>query len=145
MVEYVFRQDGGIDVRAGSTGTTLNRGTLNDAEGHRTEPRSRRTSRRRTTSTSTTRIDFDVDGPNNRLVEENTRSVPSATRNAFVVDETGIDTEGFRDLNAATNRHWTVQSTTRENAFGHPTAYELVPGANSPVYSQPDFGPLAAS
>ena len=31
--EYVFRMDGGIDVRAGSTGTTLNRGVRNVAEG----------------------------------------------------------------------------------------------------------------
>ena len=142
-VEYVFRQDGGIDVRAGSTGTTLNRGTLNDAEGHLFgTPVAPNIAAPMHQHFFNFRIDFDVDGPSNRLVEENTRGVPSATRNAFVVDETAIDTEGFRDLNAATNRHWRVESTTRENALGHPTGYELVPGANSPVYSQPDFGPL---
>ncbi len=141
--EYVFRMDGGIDVFAGSTGTTLNRGVRNVAEGDQFG-----------TSVAPNiaapmhqhffnfRIDFDVDGPNNRLVEENTHSVANTGGNAFVVDETELTAEGFRDLNAATNRHWAVESTTRENALGHPTAYELVPGANSSPYSQPDFGPL---
>ncbi len=139
-IEYVFRMDGGIDVHAGSTGTTLNRGVRTVAEGDQYG-----------TSVAENiaapahqhffnfRIDFDVDGTSNRLVEENTHGVPSATGNAFVTDETDIGTEGFRDLAPTSNRHWVVESASRTNALGHPTAYELVPGDSPPAYSQPGF------
>ena len=38
-----------------------------------------------------------------------------------------LGTERFRDTNPAADRHWAVESTTRPNALGEPTAYSLEP------------------
>ncbi len=143
LTEYVFRMDGGMDVHAKSTGTTLNRGVNSVAEGDQFG-----TSVAAKVAAPTHqhffnfRIDFDVDGTSNRLVEENQQSVPSSSGNAFVTSETMLGTEQFRDVNPATDRHWVVESTTNHNALGNPTGYELEPGEASPPYSSPTFGPL---
>ena len=141
--EYIFRMDGGMDIRAGSTGTTLNRGVNNNAEGDQ----------HGTTVAPTIaapqhqhyfnfRIDFDVDGTRNRLVEENTRSAPSPFGNAWETDESVLGTERSRDTNPASDRHWAVESTTRTNALGEPTAYSLEPINLIHPYARPDFEPL---
>jgi primary-amine oxidase len=82
--------DGGIDVRAGATGTTLNRGVNSVTEGDQYG-----TSVAANIAAPTHqhffnfRIDFDVDGTNNRLVEENQQRVASSTGNAFATSERG--------------------------------------------------------
>ena len=74
------------------------------------------------------RIDFDVDGTDNRVAEENIVSTPSASGNAFVADETPLTTEQFRDASPATSRSWVIESASKVNALGEPTAYALEPG-----------------
>jgi primary-amine oxidase len=142
-VDYIFGMDGEIQVVAGATGTTLNRGVSSLAEGeqfggnvadHISAPNHQHY--------FSFRIDFDVDGPSNRVVEENTQSAPSAFGNAFVVNDTTLTTEQFRDLNPATDRHWTIQSSTRQNAFGEPTAYALETHGGTHPYSDPSYEPL---
>ena len=134
--EYVFRLDGGIDVVQGATGTTLNRGVSSAAEG----------------SAFATlvapsiaaplhqhffdfRIDFEVDGTANRLVEEDMRGEPSASSNAFTIDRRLISAEGFRDTSPATNRHWIVEHATKRNALGLPVGYRLHPETHAPAYA----------
>jgi primary-amine oxidase len=143
LSQYVFRMDGGIDVRAGATGTTLNQGVTSVAQGNQYG-----------TSVAPTiaapshqhffnfRIDFDVDGTQNRLVEENEQSVPSDSGNAFVTNQTAITTEGFRDVNPSTDRRWVVESATRTDALGEPTGYELDPADATHPYSSPGFAGL---
>ena len=72
---YIFKMNGAIEVRVGSTGTTLNRGVQLARRG-RAVRRERRAEHRRAAHQHffNFRIDFDVDGVNNRLVEENTSS-----------------------------------------------------------------------
>lgn len=140
--EYVFRMDGGIDVRAGATGTTLNRGVNSTAEGDENgttvAPKIAAPSHQHFFNF---RIDFDVDGTKNRVVE-GTRNVPSPFGNAFETFETEFATERFRDTNTDTNRHWAVESTTRNSALGKPTAYALEPIDLIRPYSDPGFEPL---
>src|ERR1019366_6406770 len=88
------------------------------------------------------RIDFDVDGTRNTVVEENLKSVPSKFGNAFVNEETVLGEEQHRDLNAATYRRWKVKSATRVNAFGTPTGYELEPLDTTIPYAAANFPPL---
>jgi primary-amine oxidase len=143
MVDYVFRLDGSIDVRAGATGTTLNRGVATNGTDERFGgPVSPNISAPNHQHFFNFRIDFDVDGPSNRLVESNTQSVPSTFGNAFSTTETAITTEGFRDINPATTRHWAVQSTTAQNAVGGPTAYEIEPDEVARAYADTSFEPL---
>jgi primary-amine oxidase len=138
---YIFRMDGGIDVRVGATGTTLNQGVNSAEEGDQYG----------TTVTQNIsapshqhffnfRIDFDVDGTTNRLVEENTHNVPSNSRNAFVTDDTVITKEQFRDLNQ--NLRWRIESSKAKNAVGKATAYELQPIDSAVPYSDPGYAEL---
>jgi primary-amine oxidase len=84
------------------------------------------------------RLDLDVDGPsNNSVVELNTKALsrtdfPSG-RHAFSSEETTFRTEqdGKRQLNLATDRRWKVINTTVQSAPGQPTGYLLVPGENT--------------
>jgi primary-amine oxidase len=142
-VAYIFRQDGGLDVRAGSTGTTLNRGVSSVEEGNQfgttVFPNIAAPSHQHFFNF---RIDFDVDGTLNRVVEENTEPVQSDFGNAFVERETVLASEGFRDVNPETDRAWVIESTTRENALGEPTAYELEPQETARPYASPSYPPL---
>jgi primary-amine oxidase len=130
-------------VRAGATGTTLNRGVpdvfTGDAFSTLVAPNIAAPAHQHFFSF---RIDFDVDGTSNRVVEENTRGVASNLDNQFVTDETVLGTEGFRDANPASTRRWVVESATRSNALGTPTGYELEPGDITQPYSEPSYVPL---
>src|SRR5262249_1392033 len=128
IVEYAFGMDGSIEISASGTGTTLTEGTTSVAQG---EPYG-------TPCTPTVRgpahqhflsfyIDFDVDGPQDRVVEEAVQPGTDPRSNAFTTLETPLPTEGARDIDPASGRRWVVQSATRTNALGNPTAYELVP------------------
>jgi primary-amine oxidase len=100
--EFVFKQDGSIDVHVNATATTLNQGVDTTADGNRY-------GKTLTPSIAAPnhqhfinfRIDFDVDGTDNRVAEENIVSTPSASGNAFVAEDTPLTTEQFRDASRA--------------------------------------------
>ncbi len=140
---YTFRLDGTIDVRVGLTGTTLNQGVSDDADGNQFG----------TTVADNIaapahqhffnfRIDFDVDGTANRLVEIDTVPVASPTGNAFHAHHTVLTGEQSRDANAATARSWMVESLTNHNGRGEPTAYMLTAADTTVPYSSLDYLPL---
>jgi primary-amine oxidase len=142
-VEYCFRLDGGIDVRTGATGTTLNRGVEDAFTGDAFSTLvAQNIAAPAHQHFFNFRIDFDVDGTSNRVIEENTHSAPSDLNNKFVTDETLLGAEGARDFSPATTRRWVVESSARTNAVGTPTAYELAPGDTSQPYSEPGYEPL---
>ncbi len=136
--EYVFRLDGGIDVVQGATGTTLNRGVSSVAEGSAfatlVAPNIAAPLHQHFFDF---RIDFDVDGTANRLVEENTQGAPGASSNAFAIDRQPITVEGFRDISPMTNRHWIVEHATKRDAVGLPVGYRLHPETHTPAYADP--------
>ncbi len=142
-IEYVFRLDGTLDVRVNATGTTLNQGVNNTAEGdqHGTTvfPNIAAPLHQHFVCF---RIDFDVDGTTNRLVEENIVSAPGATGNGFAVQRTVIGNEGAHDTDDTRTRRWVVESTSRTNSLGKPTAYALVPGDSTVPYSAATYPPL---
>ncbi len=142
-MSYIFRQDGGIDVRVGATGTTLNRGVSSVVEGNQFG----------TTLVPNIagpihqhffnfRIDFDVDGTANQVVEQNVEPVASPFGNAFDVRETVLASEGNRDLNPQSDRSWRVESTTEVNALGQPTAYHLSPREETHPYASSSYPAL---
>lgn len=142
-VEYVFRMNGAIDVNVNATGTTLNQGISSPSQGNEhgtvVTPKIAAPGHQHFFGF---RIDFDVDGTSNRVVEENATSTASPGGNAWKVQETRLATEGFRDANPASARSWTIESTTRTNAVGEPTAYELVGSDTRVPYSSPTYPPL---
>jgi primary-amine oxidase len=90
------------------------------------------------------RLDFDVDGTGNSVLEMNTRSAgpgPENPRgNAFVVSETLLQTErdAARDVSPADDRHWRIVNPAVRNGLGHFSGYELVPAGNGVVYAAAD-------
>lgn len=79
------------------------------------------------------RLDFEVDGVNNTVVEVNTVA-GSATgedphRNAMLVQATEFATEqeAIREIEPRTERYWGVTNSGHRNALGTPVSYKLVP------------------
>lgn len=143
ITEYDFRLDGSIGVYASGIGTTLNRGiSSNGADEQYGGTVANKIAAPNHQHFFNFRVDFDVDGTANRLVEENIQSVPSSFGNAFAQQGTVIGSEGFRDTNPSSERHWVIESTTNKNALGEPTAYALEPGRTAIPYSDPNWEPL---
>jgi primary-amine oxidase len=93
------------------------------------------------------RIDFDVDGSNNRVLEMNTANAQAKLKDGtgewFGMQQTMLKSElnARRDLDLSTSRRWLITSSTRMNALGQPTGYALVPGENAPSFQAPNSGP----
>ena len=142
-VEYVFKMNGAIDVNMNATGTTLNQGIGSASEGNQygtvVTPQIAAPGHQHFFDF---RIDFDVDGTSNRVVEENAASTAAPGGNAWKLLETTLATERFRDANPATVRSWRIESATETNAVGEPTAYELEGSDTGVPYSSPTYPPL---
>ena len=89
------------------------------------------------------RLDLDVDGTRNSVVEMNTAALPAGPYNphlgAFAMQETILHTEqeAQRQLNLASNRRWKVINPFVKNALGQLVGYMLVPGENAVSYAAP--------
>lgn len=89
------------------------------------------------------RLDVAVDGDENRLVEIDAQRVPMGPENpfgnAFSWSETTLQTEqaAQREADSSVARVWEVQSTTRTNHVGRPTAYHLVPQPTALLMADP--------
>lgn len=87
------------------------------------------------------RLDMDVDGANNSVVESNVVPAPAGPtnpyNNAFRATETLFHTEAnaHRDLNPATDRMWMVFNPSVKNAVGEPVGYALMPEGNAIPYA----------
>lgn len=89
------------------------------------------------------RLDLDVDGLNNTVVEQNTTALPPGKSNpygsAFAMRETPLrrEAEAQRQLNLATQRRWRVINPAVKNVLGDPVSYALVTGENSLSFARP--------
>ncbi len=83
------------------------------------------------------RLDMEVDGPANTVVQTHTEAMPVSEGNpygmALTQRTTPITTEGGFDPDWGSQRAWKVTSAERTNAWGAPTAYKLSPGAAIPA------------
>jgi primary-amine oxidase len=93
------------------------------------------------------RLDLDVDGVANKVVELNTSNAQAQLRDNvgewFGMQSRTLRSEldARREVNLATARRWVVTSSERTNALGGPTGYALVPGENAPPFPAPDSAP----
>jgi primary-amine oxidase len=85
------------------------------------------------------RLDLDVDGPVNSVVEIAAERVPTGPDNpwgnAFRQRSTRLDTElaARREVDPATSRAWKVVNAGSKNRLGQPVAYKLVPTMSTPT------------
>ena len=84
------------------------------------------------------RLDLDIDGPDNTVVEVESEAVPIGEENPYglsiVTRSTPIrsEAESGRDFNWATQRSWKVINPNKTNTVGSNVAYKLVPSASIP-------------
>ena len=90
------------------------------------------------------RLDLDVDGTNNSVLEMNTETLPPSPSNphlnAFTMKETALRNErdAARQVDMAASRRWTVINPSKKNTLGYPAGYTLVAGENSIPYAAPE-------
>ena len=89
------------------------------------------------------RLDVAIDGEDNRLVEIDAQRIPMGPENpfgnAFSWTETPLTSEqqAQRDADTSVARTWEVQSASRTNAVGRPTAYHLIPEPSALLMADP--------
>ncbi len=81
------------------------------------------------------RMDTQIDGMNNSVVEVNTHQAPAAENpygNAFYGEGTvlGTEQEAQRLIDPLNGRYWKIISSEATNKTGTPTGYKLMPGEN---------------
>jgi primary-amine oxidase len=90
------------------------------------------------------RLDFDVDGAGNSVVEVDTVPLPPGEANphlnAFAGQETLLASEqqAQRIIDPLKSRNWRIINPSRLNRFGRPVAYKLLPEASSLMLASPD-------
>jgi primary-amine oxidase len=156
-LNWIFRQDGTLELQAVLTGIMLTRGvhsasaTTSASNGDHDEHEGQtwhlvapNVAAVHHQHFFNMRLDFDVDGGPNSVHEINTKAVPAGrdnpALNAFVMEDTLLrrEREAQRDLNLATARRWLIVNPDARNALGQPAGYLLVPGDNSVPYLQPE-------
>lgn len=140
-VNWIFHQDGVLEVDAALTGIMLPKGvdakTAGPGVGHLVAPNVVAPHHQHFFNF---RLDFDVDGQGNAVHEMNTTAQPAGPGNPYlngmVMKETMLSSEAraARDMNLATARTWMIVNPSARNALGANTSYILVPGQNSVPY-----------
>jgi primary-amine oxidase len=141
--DWVFHQNGTIEVRVSLTGIMAAKGVADGSDQH-SHMVAKNLAAPHHQHFFTFRLDMDVDGTPNRVVEMNSVPMPAGKQNpyggGFLMQETTLRTEreAERSLNMASSRRWIVESASAKNALGQPTGYALLPGENSVPFAQPD-------
>lgn len=156
---WIFKEDGTIELSANLTGIMLPKG-VGDGSCDACPDLAKGQSPAETTTSPTRyghlvakrvvapnhqhifnfRLDMDIDGPANSLVEINTRALPmnadNPFGNAFVMNETLFKTEqeAARDMSFSEARRWKIFNPESKSSIGHLAGYVLIPGENSPAY-----------
>jgi primary-amine oxidase len=90
------------------------------------------------------RLDLEVDGPNNTVLECNTRAKPMGPENpfgnAFYVEETPLESEleARRDFDFSTMRYWKIVNPNAHNWVGRPTGFKLEPSSPVRPFTNPE-------
>lgn len=90
------------------------------------------------------RLDMDVDGTANSVVECNVVTPPIGPENpqgnVFYEEQTTLTTEkaAQRRADPSTMRYWRIVNPARKNAVGRPTGYKLEPTHAIPAFTNPD-------
>ena len=154
LFHWIFGQDGAIDVQVQLTGVMNLRpvAAMRDAAhgddetmfAHLVSPRIRAPNHQHFFNF---RLDLDVDGDSNRVLEMNTSNAQAQLKDRvgewFGMRQTTLKSEvaARRDVDLSTARRWFVASATKMNDLGQHTAYALIPGENAPSFQAPGSAP----
>jgi primary-amine oxidase len=142
--DWIFHQDGTLEARVALTGIMSVKGAPDDAHDPYSHMVAKNLLAVHHQHFFSYRLDMDVDGVANRVMEMNSVALPEGPKNpfgnAFTMEETPLRTErdAQRNLNLDTSRRWIVVNPTAANALGHPTGYALLPGENAKPFAALD-------
>jgi primary-amine oxidase len=148
---WIFHQDGTLEMRVLLTGIMETKGVDLSSESHNPAPNmayghlvERNLLAVHHQHFFNFRLDMDVDGTNNSVVEMNTEAERANQGNrykaAFVMKGTALRSESaaHRNVNLASSRKWEVVNPSVKNGVGASAGYILVPEENSVPYAAPD-------
>jgi len=145
LVYWRFYQDGNIECEVRATGLMVTTAFADGAPGPETGTVvDTRTYAPFHQHFLVARLDLDIDGPDNTVLEVDSRALPISPDNPYglaVVTEAipiRSEAESARDVNWATQRTWKVINPNRTNRLGAHPAYKLVPAAAIPAMMAPD-------
>jgi len=136
--DWIFHQDGTLEMRVALTGIMAVKAVadgVHDPYGHIIEKNISAVHHQHFFSF---RLDLDVDGQTNRVVEMNSTAMPAGAQNpqnnAFMMQETPLRTErqAQRNISLESSRRWIVQNP----ATG--AGYALLPGENAVPFARPE-------
>lgn len=151
-VNYIFKQEGTLEVDLALSGIMLPKGVkekrvdendmmIADMPGHLVSPNVVAPHHQHFFNF---RLDFDIDGVNNDVVEMNTSALPGGAKNpygnGFIMRETRFkkESEASRRMDMQAARVWSVTNPSKTNSLGQNPGYILVPGANNLPYLLPE-------
>jgi primary-amine oxidase len=144
LVYWRFYQDGNIECEVRATGIMV---TTPLPEGAPTPPTGTLVDQRTYAPFHqhflVARMDLDIDGQQNTVMEVDSMAAPIDEQNpyglAVVTTATPVasEAESARDYNWGTQRAWKVTNPNKVNAVGTPVAYKLVPTAAFPPMMDP--------
>ncbi|MEH2183196.1 primary-amine oxidase [Nostoc sp.] len=139
-INWIFHQDGTLEVQNELTGIILAQGTA--AQKQSEDDSYGRLIAKNIFGVNhqhffNYRLDFDVDGQANSVMEMNVNALPMNEKNplgnAIAVAETPLanETAAVRDLDMKSSREWIIVSADKKNVLGDAPGYMLMPGGNS--------------
>lgn len=139
-INWIFHQDGTLELRADLTGIVLAKATPSETQTD-ADPYGRLVAKNIVGTNHqhffNFRLDMDVDGTANDLMEMNVNTLPMDSNNPFgnaiVMEETPLASEksAVRDVNMSQAREWLITSSTQTNDLNAPTGYMLMPMGNA--------------
>ncbi|MEH1968852.1 primary-amine oxidase [Nostoc sp.] len=139
-INWIFHQDGTLEVQNELTGIVLAQGTAaqkqsdNDSYGRLIAKNIFGVNHQHFFNY---RLDFDVDGQANSVMEMNVKALPMDEKNplgnAIAVAETPLakETAAVRDLDMKSSREWMIVSADKKNVLDVAPGYMLMPEGNS--------------
>jgi primary-amine oxidase len=154
VFSWIFHQDGSLDCDVGLTGIMLPKGVAQEsmldtmADGHHLGAHGHLVAKNVVAPHHqhfiNYRIDFDVDGEKNVVMEMNSSSMPKGkdnpAGNGILMQLTQLKSEKVaeRDLSLEHARKWIVVNPSIKNELGYSPGYALIPGDNSIPYISKD-------
>lgn len=148
-INWVFHEDGTLEVQTDLTGIMLVKGTdavtenhdHRDKFGHLVAPNVLAVNHQHFINF---RLDFDVDGTENTISEMDVAALPQSQTNpqsnAFMMEDKVLkrESEAVRDMKLTASRSWMIANANKKNDLGGEIGYMLMPGGNSVFYPLPE-------
>jgi primary-amine oxidase len=142
-LNWIFHQDGTLEIKNELSGIVLAQGTPDEKQSSNNLGRllAKNIFGVNHQHFFNYRLDLDVDGQKNKVLEMNVNNLPISEKNPLGNTITATDTllknetEAVRDADIKHSREWMIVSGNKKNHLGVAPAYILMPGANTILYA----------